>query len=138
MTATAPAPDAQVTVRRAVPEDGPALLALQARSPEGDDMVIDMINQPDFFTRLRIYENPAVFVACVGDRIVGSAACALRDVRVGGAVRRIAYTFQIFVDPDARRLGVAMTLIREREKYLRASGAVLAYGLIFDVPVSSS
>jgi GNAT superfamily N-acetyltransferase len=127
-----PSPAPQLTIRFAVPEDGPALQALQARSPEGEELVLDMVNEPDFFGRVRSFEEPRVWVACSGDRIVGSAAAAIRTMRVGGVMRKVAYTLQIFVDPDARRLGVASGLIRERERYLREVGVVLVYGLVFD------
>jgi GNAT superfamily N-acetyltransferase len=128
----APSASPSLTIRFAVADDGPALLALQRRCPEGEELVLDMVNEPDFFGRVRSFEDSRVWVACVGDRIMGSAAAAIRTMRVGGVLRKVAYTLQIFVDPDARRLGVASGLIRERERYLREIGVAMVYGLVFD------
>ena len=112
--------------------DGAALSRLQARCPQGTSIIVRIVNIPDFFSRVRLYERSKVFVAIDNDQIVGSAACALRDGIVDGEVARVGYLFQLFVAPEARRSGLAGLLCRRREEYLEEHGAVLAYTLIME------
>jgi GNAT superfamily N-acetyltransferase len=121
-----------VRVREALPGDGPALKALQARCPEGEGLVVDVVNEPDFFARAKAYGEPKIFAACEGERVVGSVACALREVEVAGAPTRVGYMFQAFVAPEARRRGVLAGLLAAAEEHLRARGARLSYALIIE------
>jgi len=121
-----------INIREAVPEDNDELQELQAKCPQGTTLVASTVNTPDFFARAKAYESYKVFVACEGYRIIGSAACALRDATVNGKISRVGYVFQAFVSPDARRKGVAGQLLQQREDYLRQQGAVLAYTLIME------
>ena len=95
-------------------------------------IVTSVVNTPDFFARAKAYEFYKVFVACEGGRIIGSAACALRDAVVNGKISRVGYAFQTFVSPDARRKGIASQLLQQRENYLKQQGAVLVYTLIIE------
>jgi len=121
-----------MNIREAVPEDNDKLQELQAKCPQGTTLVASTVNTPDFFARTKAYELHKVFVACEGSRIIGSAACALRDAIVNGKIRRVGYVFQAFISPDARRKGVASRLFRQREDYLHQQGAVLIYTLILE------
>ncbi len=121
-----------MNVREAVPEDNDELQELQAKCPQGTTLVVSTVNTPDFFARAKAYESYKVFVACEGQRIIGSAACALRDAIVAGKINRVGYVFQAFVSPDARRKGVASQLLQQREDYLSQQGAVLVYTLIIE------
>jgi GNAT superfamily N-acetyltransferase len=119
-------------VREAVIADNEELLSLQAQCPMGRTLIVSVVNAPDFFARLKAYESCKVFVACDGGRIIGSAACAVRDAVVAGQVRRVGYEFQAFTSLDYRRRGVASRLHKAREEYLRRQGAVLSYAVILE------
>jgi len=119
-------------VREATPDDNDELQQLQARCPVGTTLILSTVNTPDFFGRAKAYESYKVFAACEDDRIIGSAACALRNALVNGEIRRVGYEFQAFVSPDYRRRGVATQLHQQREAYLTQQGAVLTYALIIE------
>ena len=126
-----------MNIREAVPEDNNELQELQAKCPQGTKLVVSSINTPDFFARAKAYESYKVFVACEGDRIIGSAACALRDAIVNGKISRVGYVFQAFVSSEDRRKGIASQFLHKREDYLTQNGAVLAYSLIMEDNVPS-
>ncbi|MBU0513318.1 MAG: GNAT family N-acetyltransferase [Proteobacteria bacterium] len=119
-----------MTIRQAIDEDNQALQKLQARCPQGTSLQVSTVNAPDFFARVRAYEDTQVLVAEDGDRIVGSAAAAVRPGRVGDSVVPVGYQFQAFVDPDFRRKRLADALLDGLDQYLLDRGAVLAYCLI--------
>ncbi|OQY13113.1 MAG: hypothetical protein B6I31_01820 [Desulfobacteraceae bacterium 4572_19] len=119
-------------IREAVPEDNDALQALQAKCPQGTDLVATVINTPDFFARAKAYEKYKVYVAHEGNRILGSTACGLKDVIVNGNVKRVGYGFQAFVAPESRRTGVASQLHQHREDYAAQQGASLFYTLVIE------
>ncbi len=119
-------------IREATPADNDELQALQARCPMGTSLIVTNVNTPDFFGRAKAYESFKVYVACEGDEIIGSGACALREGLVGGELRRVGYLFQAFVSPRSRRRGVASRLLQKREAHLAGHGAVLAYTLILE------
>jgi ribosomal protein S18 acetylase RimI-like enzyme len=124
-------------IREAVPSDNHELQAVQARCPQGTSLVLSTVNRPDFFARARAYETSRVLVACENDRIVGSAACALRKAVVSDEPAVVGYLFQAFVAPEHRRKGIASQLLREHENYLVEQGADLIYTLIFDGNIPS-
>ncbi len=121
-----------IYIREAKPEDGQELKELEARCPAGTTLIVSRVNTPDFFARARAYEDWKVFVACDGDRIVGSGACAIRQGLVGGELRRVAYQFQAFTDPDRRRQGVASVFHRHIEDHLTREGVALSYLVIVE------
>ena len=121
-----------MNIREALPEDNDELQELQAKCPQGTTLVASNVNTPDFFARAKAYESYKIFVACEGGRIIGSAACVLRDAIVNGKISRVGYVFQAFVSPVARRKGVASRLLQQREDYLSQQGAVLIYTLIIE------
>ena len=124
--------DHTLEVRDATSEDSSALQALQARCPIGVNLVVSTVNEPDFFARSKAYKSCKVYVACMGDRIVGSAACALREAVIGGQPVLVGYEFQYFTAPEARRRGVAAHLHQHIEAALRQSGAALSYAVIME------
>ncbi len=119
-------------IREARAGDSRELQELQARCPMGTGLIVTAVNTPDFFGRAKAYEWWKVYVACEGERIMGSAACAIRDVFVDGEVRRVGYEFQAFSAPEHRRKGLASGLHQRREAYLAEEGAVLTYVLILE------
>jgi len=117
-------------IREATEANGEALPRLQARCPQGTDLVVSTVNTPDFFGRARVYERCRVYAAYVDGELVGSAACALRPGRVGGDIVPLAHLFQGFVDPSHRQNGIANALLRRAETSATAQGAALSYGLV--------
>ena len=119
-------------IREAVPEDNDDLQALQAKCPQGTDLVATIINTPDFFSRAKAYEMYKVYVAHEGSHILGSTACGFKNTIVNGNVKRIGYGFQAFVAPESRRTGVASRLHQHREDYAAQQGASLFYTLVIE------
>ncbi len=117
----------QFHIREATPSDSTTLQSIQARSPQGTGLRFTAVNEPDFFARARFYRRWRVFVAEQDGRVLGSAACGLREVAVGGETHWAGYEFQYFVAPAHRRKGVASALHRHIESVLRAEGASFSY-----------
>jgi GNAT superfamily N-acetyltransferase len=121
-----------VKIREATQEDNQELQKLQAACPQGTSLIVSTVNTPDFFARAKAYESSKVFVARDDHRIIGSAACAIREGLVGGENKPFGYGFQIFVSSDYRRKGVARQFHQHVERYLAQRGAVLFYCLIME------
>lgn len=119
-----------LAVRAATLGDSASLIALQRRCPQGEGLVVQAVNTPDFFARARAYQTHGVLLAHDGDRVVGSAAYGTRRALIAGMPRRIGYEFQYFTDPAWRGRGVAQALRAQVEQQLRAAGTVLSYGLV--------
>jgi GNAT superfamily N-acetyltransferase len=119
-------------IREALPQESEELQKLQEMSPQGKSLTVTTVNIPDFFSRVRTYESWKVFNAYEGDRIIASAACAIRDAVIGSQAYRVGYEFQYFTCPDYRRLGVARRLREKIESYLSGQGAVLSYAFLLE------
>lgn len=119
-------------IREAIPEDNIELQQLQERCPQGASLIVSVVNTPDFFARAKAYETYKVYVASEEKRIIGSAACAMRNAVLNGRIRRVGYEFQYFISPDYRRKGIARKLRRQVEEHLVQSGAELSYALIME------
>ncbi|MBW2481452.1 MAG: GNAT family N-acetyltransferase [Deltaproteobacteria bacterium] len=119
-------------IREAVPDDNDVLKKLQAKCPQGTDLIVSVVNTPDFFARAKAYESYKVYVACEGDTIIASSACALRNALVKGKLSRVGYSFQTFVHPNHRKKNLAKRLLQNMEDDLIQNGAVLVYGLIME------
>lgn len=117
-------------IREAAYEDNYQLQALQERCPQGSSLIVSTVNTPDFFARVKAYGSYKVFVACEGNTIIGSGACAMRDAVVNGKTRRVGYEFQYFTSPNHRRKNVARRLRQQIEQHLLQCGAHLSYALI--------
>ncbi|MFQ6116789.1 MAG: GNAT family N-acetyltransferase [Candidatus Bipolaricaulia bacterium] len=119
-------------IREATTDDNAELQRLQARCPLGTTLIVSAVNTPDFFARAKTYESFKVFVACEGERIVGSGACAIRQGLVNGEISRVGYEFQYFISPDHRRRGIARQLHQHIEDYLTQHDVALSYCLIME------
>ncbi|MFC1905719.1 GNAT family N-acetyltransferase [Chloroflexota bacterium] len=119
-------------IREARADDNLELQELQATCPQGTTLVVSTVNTPDFFARVKVYEDFNVYVACENNRIIASAACAVRNAIVDGKVTKIGHGFQAFVDPEYRGRRIAGQLYQLREDYMQQHGAVLAYSLIME------
>ncbi len=107
-----------MNIREALPADNDELQQLQAKCPQGKTIIVSIVNTPDFFARAKAYRFYKIFVASEDNRIIGSAACAIRKGVLNGEVNRIGYEFQYFTSPDFRGRGVAKQLHKQIEDYL--------------------
>jgi GNAT superfamily N-acetyltransferase len=121
-----------VDICEAKSNDNDELQALQTRCPQGTNLIVSVVNTPDFFARSKAFELYKVFIAREGKHILGSAACGLKNVFVSGKVRRVGYGFQAFISPEHRRKGIAGMLHRHREDYAVQHGAALFYTLVLE------
>ena len=119
-------------IREAIAEDNDALKELQAKCPQGTDLIASVVNTPDFFARAKAYEAYKVYIASEGNNILGSTAVGLKSAVVNGKVKRVGYGFQAFVPPEHRRKGVASLLHQHRENHALQEGAVLFYTLVLE------
>lgn len=119
-------------IRDARPEDNEELQRLQEQCPQGTSLVVSTVNIPDFFARAKPYESYKLYVACEDEQIIGSMACAVRDGVVNGKISRVGYEFQAFTSPFCRRKGIAASLHRHIENYLKQQNAVLSYCLLME------
>lgn len=119
-------------IREAHPGDNQELQALQARCPQGTNLVVSTVNTPDFFARAKAYKTSRTLVVCEDDGIIGSAACALKSAYLNGKLTQVSYLFQVFVAPEHRRKGVASLLLGECEAYLSQQDVDLVYALILE------
>lgn len=110
-------------IRKATPDDNEPLQQVMARCPQGTSLVLTLLNSPDFFARAKAYETHEVFVAQDGDTLIGSAACALREVLVNDTLHQVGYEFQYFTAPAYRRQGVGARLHQHIEAHLVKQGA---------------
>lgn len=124
-------------IREATPEDNDELQELQAKCPQGKTLIVSTINTPDFFARAKAYESYKVYVACANGHIIGSGTCVLRNAVLNGQLHRVGYLFQLFVNPEYRRKGIASGLFRYREDYLTQQGTDLEYALIMEGNIPS-
>src|SRR5215467_12352322 len=126
-----------INVREALPEDGEGLQAMQERCSIGTELVLTPVNVPDFFERIKVYEDCKTFIACEGDQMAGSASCALRTLLVGGREVTVGYEFQYITNPDYQRRGIASRLRKSIEKYLLEHGASISYCMIMENNIPS-
>lgn len=97
-------------IREALPVDNDELQQLQAKCPQGRTIIVSILNTPDFFARAKAYRSYKIFIASEDNRMIGSAACAIRNGMINGKLTRIGYEFQYFTSPDFRGRGVAKQL----------------------------
>jgi len=119
-------------IRQATTDDNEELQTLQARCPVGTTLIVSTVNTPDFFARAKAYESYKVFVACEDNRIVGSAACAVRKAIVNSNTCQVGYEFQYFTSPDLRKKGIAGQLHQHIEHYFVQSGVALSYLIVIE------
>ena len=116
-------------VREATSSDNQVL---QARCPQGTSLIATVVNTPDFFARAKAYQEYRVYAASELDQVIASAACGVRQARIGTELHRVGYEFQYFTDPDHRRKGAARRLRESIEAWLVDQGASLSYALIME------
>lgn len=121
-----------MNIREATQDDNRALQQLQAQCPMGTTLIVSTVNTPDFFARVKADADYKVYVAFEDERLIASAACAVRDAMVNGEVVKVGHVFQAFVHPEYRGRRIAGELLLIRESYLEQQGAALVYALIME------
>jgi ribosomal protein S18 acetylase RimI-like enzyme len=106
-----------IQVREAVEEDNSALLEMEAKCPMGTEFIINRESSPDFFDRVKPFEDGKLFVAEENGRIAGTAGCAIRETQIAGEKVRVCYEYGFLVDPAFRRRGIASMLHEQMEEY---------------------
>ncbi len=101
---------ARFIVRPARGSENQALVDLDRRCTMGEETTLAFDRSPDFFARSKPYEQPQLFVAEADHALVGVGGVALKSLRVAGERLKAAYFYDLRVDPDFRRLGVASAI----------------------------
>jgi hypothetical protein len=121
-------------VRVATAEDNEALVSLEKLCPQGTHLRM-YSERDDYFYRSRLYGDTRTLVAV--DRakscIFGVLAAAMKDVRIGGALRPAAYFYDLRLHPEYRRSVQGrhmLTAWKQMEQWAAGRGAHLIYGLV--------
>lgn len=119
-----------ITVREAVPGDGPALVALLLRTPmrAGTEFVLD--RGPEFDALLRLRGSYRTFVACVDGRPVGVATALWHDVRDGATTVPVGEIADLRVAVEMRGTPVAARLLHAVRDALDDAGVAWATCII--------
>jgi hypothetical protein len=101
-----------ISVREAVPADGPMLADLERRTPlrfaGGDAVAID--RDGDYFAASRLMPDCTVLVGEVDGEPGGVIAGALHEAQVGGVRRRLLYVHHARILPAFQRIGLGRRL----------------------------
>jgi len=124
-------------IREAVPQESEMLQRLQTMAPQGKSLVFSSVNIPDFFSRTRAYETAKVFNAYEKDRIIGSAACAIRDAVLVLVFSESAMNSSTSLLSITEGEVVAGSLREGIESYLSGEGVALSYATIMEGNVPS-
>ncbi|UCF10120.1 MAG: GNAT family N-acetyltransferase, partial [Candidatus Bipolaricaulota bacterium] len=89
-------------IREATESDNDALLALEAASPQGTGITVN-IDRDTYFYRPRLFDHGKILVGEEDGKIVGVMAYALKDVLLGGHPTRVAYFYDLRGDASYRR-----------------------------------
>ena len=68
-------------IREAHPGDNQELQALQARCPQGTNLVVSTVNTPDFFARAKAYKTSRTLVVCEDELSRGHTAAPALHAR---------------------------------------------------------
>ena len=121
------------SLRLALPEDEPGLLALARSCAMAGAVTIRTEREPRFLALSELQGAPThVVVAEEHGRIVACAAAAIREVYVSGRPTRAAYLGDLRIAPDARGGTLLWRIHRVVAELLRGSGVDLAYTTIID------
>jgi ribosomal protein S18 acetylase RimI-like enzyme len=123
---TAAEPGIVPAVRAAVPADGPRLAALvrEARAEFAEQRGGDLFNAREGRAEPigdALPEADAVWVGTLDQVVVGYAAARVEALRDGA---RLGVITDLFVEPDARAVGVGESLVRAVVSWSTASGCV--------------
>lgn len=84
-------------IREATQADDPALLALEAASPQGDSTRI-LLDRTTYFYRPSVFDRGKVLLAEEDHKLVGVMAYAIKDVWLNGEIQPVAYVYDLRAD----------------------------------------
>ncbi len=119
-----------IEIRDAVETDDAVLIELQKRCPMGSSLILQFDSSPSFFNRSKHQIENHVIVAVEDGSIVGSESCAIVEKRVSDKMLKTAYTYNLMVDPNYRRRGIAILLGKRIEEIARSQNCDLTFGQI--------
>lgn len=100
-------------IRMAVPEDSGEILRILESSASEGQIELLYTRRPDAYASYMQEAGEArVFVSTDGDRIVGTAAEIVREVYIGGEIKKAAYICGLKKDPDYTGTGFGLRFIR--------------------------
>lgn len=115
-----------ITIREATKDDNEALIALEwLCSQQFNDEITSLDRKPDFFVKPDLQGNAHIWVAEVGEKLIGIHAGAFHHTLVKGERIPTVYLYDMRVHPDFRRHGVAIELMHAAEKASVEMGARL-------------
>jgi len=121
-----------IKIREADEADNDALLGLQKKSPMGANLILAVDSSPDYFARSKPYDNWRVFVATENQKIIGSGACAIKELFVQGKPVKTAFEYGFIIDPQERRKGIATQLQKHIEDFAHHQGIDLLHLFILE------
>ena len=126
-----------IEIRDAVETDDAVLIELQKRCPMGSSLILQLDSSPSFFNRSKHQIENHVIVAVKDGSIVGSESCAIVEKRVSDKMLKTAYTYNLMVDPNYRRRGIAILLGKRIEEIARSQNCDLSFGQITEGNIPS-
>jgi GNAT superfamily N-acetyltransferase len=99
-----------IKIREAVVEDLPAVLALYGQPDIDNGNVLDIESAESVFTLMRSYPSYRLFVACSGDRIVGTYSLVILDNMIHKGARS-ALVEAVIVSAECRGQGVGKAMM---------------------------
>lgn len=114
-----------VTIQPYRETDSAEAVALENLCPQGGALSL-RFRRHTFHARASMYERRVILCARNGDRIVGVAAGASKDVAIHGHTVRATYGFDLRVHPDFRRYGTARRLAEAVIEALEPASCVYA------------
>jgi hypothetical protein len=129
MAACVLAPPAGIMLRRARPEDAPALRALERRSPiVMGDVRVTYDRGDDFFAGARLIGDAYPTVAERNGELVAMHCMITRDLRIGGVPVSATYLHHSRIAPEAQGAGVFSALNgAELERHAADGGFFYSY-----------
>lgn len=111
-----------VTLREVTPADVPALLALYAAAGITGTQAFTVAEATQHLQKLARYPFYRVFVATLGDRVVGTYELLIMDNMAKGGAKS-AVVEDVAVDPKAQKRGIGRTMMAHARSVAKAHGA---------------
>lgn len=119
----------KLKVRPATLKDNTELLQLQARCHQGRDFAVSLNTAPDFFQRAGFYEKSQTFVVVCNGKIRGCASFGIKQNWLKGKRLYTGHAFQVCVDKEFRRKGLAELLNKQGEAFFSSNKVYIVTGL---------
>jgi len=113
--------DNSCQIRKAGPEDLPALLSLYAQLGQDDGSVLSPQDAAALLARIATYPDYQIRLALLDDRPVGTLALLVMD-NLAHAGSRSAVVEDVVVDASVRGRGIGRLLMEDAARIARAKG----------------